>query len=84
MKLRTKAGQMVRLFSCLVFSTGAILAEEKKAGEIPRHWIEEAKKYDSRDYSTQLPIVPKYERELVRRIREHILATSHGEHADYK
>jgi hypothetical protein len=84
MKLRTKAGQMVRLFSCLVFSTGAILAEGKKGGEIPRHWIEEAKKYDSRDYSTQLPIVPKYERELVRRIREHILATNQGEHANHK
>ncbi len=84
MKLRTKAGQMVRLFLCLLFSTGAILAEEKKAEKIPRHWIEEAKKYDSRDYSAQLPIVPKYERELVRRIREHILATNQGEHADYK
>jgi hypothetical protein len=75
---------MVRLFLCLLFSTGAILAEEKKAEKIPRHWIEEAKKYDSRDYSAQLPIVPKYERELVRRIREHMLATNQGEHANYK
>lgn len=73
---------MVRLFSCLIlFANGAEADEEKE--NIPKHWVEEAKEY-KKGYSSRRPITPDYERELVKRIREHILATQQGEHSDYQ
>lgn len=80
-----KASLRVRLFLFAVVAiTGMASAEEL---EVPSAWNEALQRFgEPRDWGQNDPI-PAYERELVARIRDHILATSRkeaGEFADYQ
>lgn len=74
-----KADRAVRLFLFLLVPLSS------HAQEIPKAWIEEAKKYSSREYPRPDSLVPEYERELVAFIRLRILETAAQQppHSDY-
>jgi formylglycine-generating enzyme required for sulfatase activity len=78
MKIQKMAGLMVRLFLCLSFFSGFLNGGEK----IPEKWIDEAIEEAKRNFWKNN--VPDYERELVARIRNHILEAEAGEFLDYE